>query len=506
MADMRISDFPAATTLGGAEKIAAVQSGGNVAITPAQLASFAGGKSANTQALIAALAAGRMVRPTRTLPTADVPTLTYGTYSNVDFSGTTISGSTMIADTDARFRYAYGVLDRSFGTKVRGSYYGSGRAGFHAAVEFVHSGTVLELAILNSGVASMTQRLIVNGALGAAVPFNNGGGAGGLGLLRVEFPSAGTRTLRWETGNTPFAGVRIASGDSIAAVATPAPPVMPMLGDSFVQGLAGVLYAGGGEAHLLGRAVGGDPYEVGVGGTGLFNPGSGGTVNWLNATRLADLTLAGSGVAPTLGHVFASVNDQSLPVSYWSSYGPTFQEAYGKGLDIVVDAWIAANPGKPLVLWGPTWPVGTPTLDAYRMRDACAQAAAMRRGDGVRFIDRLSPMRRIGFWETESFTGSISGNTLTVTVAPTRQLEVGSAILGGASGTRIDALGTGTGGTGTYTVDRAQSFASGTLYLGTEQASLYTSADGTHPSQAGHEYDALADAFALRELILTDLP
>jgi hypothetical protein len=70
---------------------------------------------------------------------------------------------------------------------------------------------------------------------------------------------------------------------------------------------------------------------------------------------------------------------------------------------------------------------------------------------------------------TCSFTGSISGTTLTVTAVPTGALALYQTIfspVGGASiapGTYISAMGTGSGGTGTYTVSMSQTAASGPL-------------------------------------------
>lgn len=62
-------------------------------------------------------------------------------------------------------------------------------------------------------------------------------------------------------------------------------------------------------------------------------------------------------------------------------------------------------------------------------------------------------------------TGSISGTTLTVTAVTSGSLSVGSYITGtGVTvGTYITALGTGTGGTGTYTVSASQTVASTTI-------------------------------------------
>jgi hypothetical protein len=59
-------------------------------------------------------------------------------------------------------------------------------------------------------------------------------------------------------------------------------------------------------------------------------------------------------------------------------------------------------------------------------------------------------------------TGSISGTTLTVTFSPSQALGPGQTISGSGvtGGTQITALGTGTGGTGTYTVNASQTVAS----------------------------------------------
>ncbi len=61
-----------------------------------------------------------------------------------------------------------------------------------------------------------------------------------------------------------------------------------------------------------------------------------------------------------------------------------------------------------------------------------------------------------------SITGSISGTTLTVTEATGAPLQVGSVLSGSglAANTTITALGSGTGGLGTYTVSNSQTVAS----------------------------------------------
>ena len=69
-----------------------------------------------------------------------------------------------------------------------------------------------------------------------------------------------------------------------------------------------------------------------------------------------------------------------------------------------------------------------------------------------------------------SFTGSVAGTTLTVTSVKFGTITVGSTLFGPtiASGTTITALGTGTGGVGSYTVSTAQTAASGPLAAGNE--------------------------------------
>ena len=68
-------------------------------------------------------------------------------------------------------------------------------------------------------------------------------------------------------------------------------------------------------------------------------------------------------------------------------------------------------------------------------------------------------------------TGSIAATTLTITVAPTTgSFAIGQPIYGTGvtAGTLITALGTGTGGTGTYTVSASQTVSSTTITAGGE--------------------------------------
>ena len=82
-------------------------------------------------------------------------------------------------------------------------------------------------------------------------------------------------------------------------------------------------------------------------------------------------------------------------------------------------------------------------------------------GDGVKFVGPTTPATPAGFGITHTspptgnfaatFTGSIASNTLTVTAVASGTLAVGQIISGaGVQNVPITALGTGTGGNGTY--------------------------------------------------------
>jgi hypothetical protein len=77
---------------------------------------------------------------------------------------------------------------------------------------------------------------------------------------------------------------------------------------------------------------------------------------------------------------------------------------------------------------------------------------------------RQFPMAAI-YTPSASFTGSISGSTLTVTNVASGVITVNAPLTGTGvtSGTTITALGTGTGGLGTYTVNTPQTVASTTM-------------------------------------------
>src|SRR5882724_8048040 len=79
------------------------------------------------------------------------------------------------------------------------------------------------------------------------------------------------------------------------------------------------------------------------------------------------------------------------------------------------------------------------------------------------------------------FTGSVSGTTLTVTAVTNGVLAVGLSINRGDTGATtgmISALGTGTGGTGTYILSASASIAGPLTFTGDGDSLLIVASDG----------------------------
>ena len=109
-----------------------------------------------------------------------------------------------------------------------------------------------------------------------------------------------------------------------------------------------------------------------------------------------------------------------------------------------------------------------------------------------------------------AFTGSVSGTVLTVSAVQFGAIEAGAPLFGptAVNPTTITAFGTGTGGVGAYTIDTAQTIASGPLAAGVRAI--------TQPTQVGIQLDfhsadlatgsdmAQIAATLLRDLTATD--
>lgn len=423
-------------------------------------------KSANTRALIAAIRGnGFHPSPTTRLAAANIPVLVVSAANaNSAINGAAPRTAT-VPRTDSKLAYVSGLPIQTGPTyprdglfNSRGGFYGAAdaggtplRASAYFAYEFIHTGTTFEVPIYGSlGGAGVNFRILVNGAVGATTSVPNA--TGSLYYVKATFPSSGTRTIRVETAGLPTNGVHVASASEISR-SERSFPLATVVGDSFVEGTGSAVADS--ETAVLGRALGFNIAVAGVGGTGMINPGTNNTAgfpktNFTDPARLLDLTHAGmvsaqDGAAsdPKLGVAFGSLNDQGVTAPQYTPYGATLQEAVTNRTHAMIDSWVAARPGKPLVFFGPTHPSGAPNnrppVNSYLLRDGIAEAAWSRSSENVWFIDRFMPGLREGIWSTA-----------------------------------------------------------------TDMASLYTGSDATHPTPAGHRFGGLWQAGQLRRLILTE--
>lgn len=413
------------------------------------------GRTANTAALIAAIRQGSATRGAERLAANDIPVVTTGAAG----AASTINGNGVFVPTyygnNPRFTYVSGPIVAAGTThpswnyfRARGASYGSGVRGTGAPViyEFIHSGTQFEIpAFGQGGGAGNNVRIVVNGALAgvAAIPSNTGQGY----YIKVVFPASGTRLITIETSGVPVSGVNVANGAAEISSTGRTAPLVTMIGDSYAEGTGSTTCEG--ESTVLARALGFDCALAAAGGTGMINPGS--RTTFIDPERLLDLTLAGvtsaqtgaSAAEPRMGIVFGTLNDQGMSAAQYGPYGATLQDAIANRTQVMIDAWVTARTGRPLVFFGPTWPSGAPNnrppLTIYAIRDGIMEAAWSRASDNVWFIDRLMPALREGIYSTAS-----------------------------------------------------------------DQASLYTGTDTTHPTPMGHKLDGFWMASALRRLILSE--
>lgn len=91
------------------------------------------------------------------------------------------------------------------------------------------------------------------------------------------------------------------------------------------------------------------------------------------------------------------------------------------------------------------------------------------------------------------YTASVSGTTMTVSATTSGTIEVGQYIFGAGveENTYITALGTGTGGTGTYTVSSAQTVSSTTVYSVAEMTNRIRISDTDTSAAAGQPVGTL---------------
>ena len=471
-------------------------------------------KSSNTAQLVSAIRSnGFFPQPLARAPANDIPVIALGTAGAVSAINARAAGTPLVLASDSRIRWLNGPLsaDGSGCWYPRGAWYGAGRNSQYAAIEFVHTGTDLELCFLGSFYgATNNLRVLVNDRIVTMQSLP--AATGSYYYLRLTFPASATRRIRIEGASGKFRGINVALDTAIAGTGR-AYPLISVMGDSFSEG-TGANPVMDGEAVSLVRALGGDIMLGAVGGTGLLAAGS--YTTWTNATRITDLTMAGvtdafgRSTTPALGVVLMTFNDRASPFATWSAFGATYQAAVNNRVWALIDAWTAANPGKPLVVFGPTWPSDAPSLDVHRIRDAAQEACWGAASSNVWFIDRLAPapILRRGTKAVLTTTGTTTNASAVLTaLGSTLNLgqEFGVTGTGIPAGARIMSVDSATQVTLDLPCTASASGVSVT-FLNDHAATLTAlPADATHPNTAGHNLDALWMARALRNLILTEL-
>jgi hypothetical protein len=135
-------------------------------------------------------------------------------------------------------------------------------------------------------------------------------------------------------------------------------------------------------------------------------------------------------------------------------------------MTVTIDGTNGVTTPSPVVVQGAT--SGTITLAAPAV--AGTNTITFPAGTGTAVVNNVNGVLVSATsvsTATTSFTASISGTTMTVTAVASGTIAVGQVITGTGvtAGTSITALGTGSGGTGTYTVSASQTVASTTITI-----------------------------------------
>lgn len=469
-------------------------------------------RSANSVALARAVRANAFFpQPGYRCPANDVATITVPAAGAVSaITGGAATSTNVPVTNTAKITWLCGSADKDVNVtySARGGWYAGARANNYTAYEFLHTGTQFEVQVLCSGITpnAANFRVLVGDRVAGtgSVPAD-----GGNRLVRVQFPVSATRRVRIELCGGRHRGLNVASVNEVAGTGRSYPTVT-VIGDSFAEGTGAVPYDG--EAISAIRAIGCNPAAAGVGGTGILNPGTGGKVNWQDANRLSDLSLSGwtdqitnAAVTPAMAVIMMSINDGGLASTLWNG-AATLQEGVTRGLWTMIDHWQTQRPGKPLVVFGPTWPNENPTLDIFRIRDA-GQEACHGAGSNVWFLDRLGPSPRLrrGSRSVTATTGATtSGSKIITGLASTTGVGPYSAISGSGipAGARVMTVDSAT--QVTIDINCTATAAGVAITFQNDQTAIYSDPDATHPNPAGHNLDALWMARELRSLILTE--
>ena len=341
-------------------------------------------------------------------PISGTVTATSGSLNNVTVGGTTAS--------TGRFTTLAGGVNLANNWTLSGAGIGS-----PVALTALGSDAAIGIDLVPKGTASLVRVL---GRLRVGVASSYGGTT-----LHGPFGANadGTNTALSVSQSVSASGANRVAVASFGTAVT---------GSSTVSGTAVVYNFSGtdnstafGQFHYTQYSYGGDAW------------GRGRTVRWANCFSTAD-AINGN---PSEGGSSFLVAD----AGWWRAYhwaggvpGAERREVWGT---------------NPVAYFGKRGTIGARRFKGIQAIEGnWASAWDLHYRSGLRLIDWSGDL------DGAAFTGSISGTTLTVSAVASGTIEVGQVLAGGTSAdnTRITALGTGTGGTGTYTVNKSQTTAS----------------------------------------------
>lgn len=487
--------------------------------------------SPNTASLIAAIRTnGVFPQPITRAAAVDIPTVTIGAADAASTLNAQGAGGATVDKFDAKIMYLCGPVSLAAAgypgnmyARGRGAYYGAVDAvpnpfyqSYYMSYEFNHTGTSFEIPITGQGGAGNEVTLYCDDILvyRGATP-----NTGSLYFVKFVFGSSRLRRIRFEASSCSTNGVNVVSTGEVTATGR-SYPLITVMGDSFVEG-TGAAPANDSEPIVMAHALGARALIAGVGGTALLEPGGNNVagfpkVVWTNTTRLEDLTLvgatdsSGASVVPAMGVVCLSINDYGVTSAKWNG-AANYYEAIKKAVFTVIDAWYAANPGKPLAIFGPTSVNDSTAMDLYRMRDAAEEACLAFQSKNVRFFDRFEPgpLLRKGTVDYTATTGTtVNGNAQITGLASVAGIIVGSDVYGAGIQTRATVMSVDSGTAVTLSHTATASAVGVALIFKNSHAAHYTNvqaSDVTHPDLNGHSLDGRWMARQLRGWIMGEL-
>lgn len=401
---------------------------------------------------------------------------TNGTYLNVPLTGGTGSGATANITVAAGAVTAVTSQERGIGYTAGDSL--TAAAGNIGGVTGIinYYGNIIGGSLYTPGTYT-------------GISFVGGTGAGAVGT--VEVLNKGASTVNAIVGgsnytNGSFPNVALTGGSGTGALATIGVSGGNVVSVSITYG--GNNYAENDVLSCAASSIGNGVTAFGAitGGSGYVNgtyPNvtlTGGTGTGARATITVSggivlfVTLTYAGVGYTAGDSLTTAN--------------TNLGGSGAGFNVAVSTVAASSGFQCTVNAVATGSVGKVTLTAdgvnYTSGDILSASAEDIGGISgvISVLGSTAPGNYYTDSTTASVTGSISGTVLTVTAVASGALVVGQTLFGTGilDGTTISSFGSGTGGVGTYNINKSQSIPSGAIAaLGIFRDTALTGGSGT---------------------------